>query len=154
MRPYSTDLRERVVAAMECGGSCRDVGAQFGVAPSTAGNWHRRYRRTKRYAPMAVGGDRRWKLAGEVQWIAQRLAAVPDLTLAEVRGDLAARGIEVSAVYPGRLQGSRRAGVQRTVKRLGLRFKKAIYATEQGDERFHAGGMTRRIAQIIANAEL
>ncbi|MEO6716231.1 MAG: IS630 family transposase, partial [Novosphingobium sp.] len=39
MRPYSTDLRDRVVVAMESGGSCRDVGAQFGVAPSTAGNW-------------------------------------------------------------------------------------------------------------------
>ena len=113
MRPYSTDLRERVVAAMECGGSCRDVGAQFGVAPSTAGNWHRRYRRTKSYAPLAIGGDRRWKLAEEIGWIAQRLAAVPDLTLAEVRSDLAARGVEVSY-----------AGVQRTVKRLGLRFKK------------------------------
>ena len=82
------------------------------------------------------------------------MAAVPDLTLAEVRGDLAVRGVEVSAVYPERLQGSRRAGVQRTVKRLGLRFKKTIYATEQGDERFHAGGMTRRIAQIIANLGL
>ena len=97
MRPYSTDLRDRVVAAMDCCGSYRDVGAQFGVASSTAGNW---YRRTKRYAPLAIGGDRRWKLAEEAQWIAQRLVAVPDLTLAEVRGDVAARGVEVSAVYP------------------------------------------------------
>ena len=62
---------------------------------------------------MAVGGDRRWKLAGEIGWIAQRLAAVPDLTLAEVRSDLAVRGVEVSY-----------AAVHRTVKRLGLRFKK------------------------------
>jgi putative transposase len=113
MRPYSTDLRDRVVAAMESGGSCRDVGAHFGVAPSTAGNWHRQYRRTKSYEPLAIGGDRRWKLSEEIEWIAQRLAAVPDLTLAEVRNDLAARGVEVSY-----------AGVQRTVKRLGLRFKK------------------------------
>ena len=113
MRPYSNDLRSRVVSAMEAGGSCRDVGAIFGVAPSTAGNWHRQYRRTKSYAPLAIGGDRRWKLAGEVSWIAGRLAAVPDLTLAEVRNELEARGIVVSY-----------AGVQRTVKRLGLRFKK------------------------------
>lgn len=113
MRPYSTDLRNRVVAAMESGGSCRDVGAQFGVAPSTAGDWHRRYRQTKSHTPLAVGGDRRWKLTEEVGWIAQRLAGVPDLTLAEVRNDLAARGVEVSY-----------AGVQRTVRRLGLRFKK------------------------------
>lgn len=113
MRPYSNDLRSRVVSAMEAGGSCRDVGAIFGIAPSTAGNWHRQYRRTKSYAPLAIGGDRRWKLAGEISWIAGRLAAVPDLTLAEVRNELEARGIVVSY-----------AGVQRTVKRLGLRFKK------------------------------
>ena len=113
MRPYSTDLRERVVAAMECGGSCRDVGAHYSIAPSTAGNWHLRYRRTKSYAPLAIGGDRRWKLADEVGWIAQRLAGVPDRTLAEVRGDLGARGVEVSY-----------AGVQHTMKRLGLRFEK------------------------------
>ena len=113
MRPYSNDLRSRVVAAIEAGGSCRDVGAVFGVAPSTAGNWHRQYRRTQSYAPLAMGGDRRWKLSGELGWIAERLAAVPDLTLAEVRNDLAARGVVVSY-----------AGVQRTVKRLGLRFKK------------------------------
>ena len=113
MRPYSNDLRSRVVAAVEAGGSCRDVGAVFGVAPSTAGNWHRQYRRTQSYAPLAMGGDRRWKLSGELGWIAERLAAVPDLTLAEVRNDLAARGVVVSY-----------AGVQRTVKRLGLRFKK------------------------------
>lgn len=113
MRPYSNDLRSRVVAAMEAGGSCRAVAATFAVAPSTAGNWHRQYRRTQSYAPLAMGGDRRWKLAGELGWIAERLEAVPDLTLAEVRNDLAARGVLVSY-----------AGVQRTVKRLGLRFKK------------------------------
>jgi len=52
------------------------------VAPSTAGNWHRQYRRTQSYAPFAMGGNRRWKLSGELGWPAQRLAAVPDLTLA------------------------------------------------------------------------
>ena len=66
MRPYSNDLRDRVVVAMEAGGSCRDVGAHYGIAPSTAGHWHRRYRQTKSYAPLVIGGDRRWKLAQEV----------------------------------------------------------------------------------------
>jgi transposase len=113
MRPYSNDLRSRVVAAMEAGGSCRAVAVTFGLAPSTVGNWHRQYRRTQSYAPLVMGGDRRWKLSGELGWIAERLATVRDLTLAEVRNDLAARGVVVSY-----------AGVQRTVKRLGLRFKK------------------------------
>ena len=59
MRPYSNDLRSRVVAAMEAGGSCRFVAANFEEAPSTAGNWHRQYRRTQSYAPLVMGGDRR-----------------------------------------------------------------------------------------------
>jgi len=68
----------------------------FGVAATAAGNWHRQYRRTRSYAPLAMAGDRRWKLSGELGWIAERLAAVYDLTLAEVRNDLAACVIVVS----------------------------------------------------------
>lgn len=32
-KAYSDDLRERVVAAMQSGESCRSVAARFGVAP-------------------------------------------------------------------------------------------------------------------------
>jgi putative transposase len=36
-KPYSMDLRERVVAAVETGGlSCHQAAAQFGVGVSTA----------------------------------------------------------------------------------------------------------------------
>ena len=39
-KPYSMDLRERVVAAVETGGmSCHQAAAQFGVGVSTAINW-------------------------------------------------------------------------------------------------------------------
>jgi transposase len=63
MKPYSIDLRDRVVVATEGGMSCREASARFAIAPSTAANWHRLYRRTKSYAPLAIGGNRRWKLA-------------------------------------------------------------------------------------------
>ena len=113
MRPYSDDLRGRVVAAMEGGLSCRAAAERYGVAPSTAGNWHRLYRAKKSYSPLPVGGDRRSKLLGEIDWIATHLAETPDLRLLDVQHALAGRGIAVSY-----------AGVQRTVRRLGLRFKK------------------------------
>ena len=112
-KPYSEDLRDRVVAAMATGRSCRDVGSAFNVAPSTAGNWFRRYRQTMSYAPRPMGGDRRSKLTGEANWIADRLDAASELTLGEVRDELAERGVEVSY-----------ASVWRTVRRLGLRHKK------------------------------
>lgn len=112
-KPYSDDLRERVVASMADGRSCREAGAIFGVAPSTAGNWYRRYQRTTSYSALPMGGDHRSKLTAEAGWIADRLAAVPELTLREVRGDLAGRGTAVSYT-----------SVWRMVKKLGLRLKK------------------------------
>ena len=63
-RPYSDDLRVRVVAAMEDGGDCRTVGATFGIAPSTAGNWHRLYRRTQSYSARPMG-----EITGPSCWI-------------------------------------------------------------------------------------
>ena len=76
-KAYSDDLRRRVVAAMVAGRSCRDVGAVFGVAPSTAGNWYRRYRRENSHAARPMGGDRRPKLTEHAGWIGARLAETP-----------------------------------------------------------------------------
>ena len=65
-RPYSNDLRERVVAAVEAGDSCRVVAARFGVAVSTVVKWSQRFRRTGSVAPDKVGGHRR-RVLGECQ---------------------------------------------------------------------------------------
>ena len=115
-KPYSDDLRDRVVALMASGRSCRDVAAIFNVAPSTAGNWFRRYKRTSSYSPHPMGGDHRSKLTAEAAWIAERLATVPNMTLCDVRAELARRDIQVSY-----------ASVWRTVTRLGLRLKKNVH---------------------------
>ena len=114
-KPYSDDLRARVVSSMAGGRTCREAGTIFGVAPSTAGNWYRRYHQTSGYSALPMGGDHRSKLTEQAGWIAERLSAVPELTLTEVRSDLADRGIEVSY-----------ASVWRTVRKLGLRFKKEL----------------------------
>jgi putative transposase len=98
---------------MDGGLSCRAAAERYGVAPSTAGNWHRLYRERKSYSPLPIGGDRRSKLLSELEWLGAHLAETPDLRLLDVQHALAGRGVVVS--YPC---------VQRTVKRLGLRFKK------------------------------
>jgi len=112
-KPYSEDLRDRVVAAMASGRSCREVGEAFDLAPSTAGNWYRRYRATSSYAARPMGGDHRSKLSDEAGWIADRLDEACGLTLVELRGELAQRDIAVSYT-----------SVWRMVRRLGLRHKK------------------------------
>ncbi len=51
-KPYSMDLRERVVRAVTADGmSCHAAASRFGVAPSSAIKWVRRFRDTGSAAP-------------------------------------------------------------------------------------------------------
>ncbi len=58
-RPYSLDLRERVVAAVAAGGSCRSVASTFGVSVASVVRWSQRFRASGSVAASPVGGDRR-----------------------------------------------------------------------------------------------
>ncbi|MEM6439371.1 MAG: helix-turn-helix domain-containing protein, partial [Pseudomonadota bacterium] len=50
-KPLSLDLRQRVIAAIEAGLSCRAAATRFGIAPSAAVKWHRRWRDTGSVVP-------------------------------------------------------------------------------------------------------
>ena len=95
-RPYSLDLRERVVAAVEKSGmSRRRAATQFGVGISTAINWVRRLRQTGSVAPGKMGGHKPKAIAGEHRaWLLQR-AREKDFTLRGLVAELAERGLKV-----------------------------------------------------------
>ena len=112
-RPYSNDLRERVVSAVSAGVSCRAVASRFGVSVSSVVKWSQRYRRTGSVAPGKVGGHRRRVLVPHRDFIADRLRQEPHLTLHRLRAELAARGIAVS-----------HNTIWMFLRREGLRFKK------------------------------
>lgn len=112
-RPYSNDLRERVVGAVAGGDSCRAVAARFGVSVSTVVKWSQRYRRTGSVAPGKVGGHRRRVLVSHYDFIVERLRQEPHLTLHRLKDELAQRGIAVS-----------HNTVWMFLRREGLRFKK------------------------------
>lgn len=95
-RAYSLDLRERVVAAVAAGQSCRRVASLFDVSVSSVVKWSQRFRATGSAAAQPMGGRRRFVLAGERQWLLSRIAEKPDLTLRGLLGELAERGIVVS----------------------------------------------------------
>lgn len=96
-RPYSLDLRERVVGSVEDGRSCRETARLFGVSVASVVKWSQRKRRTGSAAAKPMGRrDRPLILLPEREWLLTRLAASPDLTLRGVQGELAARGIRVS----------------------------------------------------------
>jgi transposase len=94
-RPYSIDLRERVVKAVDGGLSRRRAALLFGVAISTVIHWVRRHRDTGSVAAKPMGGDRNSRLKGERSWLLERIEAEPDLTLEEIRAELKARGLDV-----------------------------------------------------------
>src|SRR5271167_3564711 len=95
-KPYSRDLRERVVRAVEAGASCHEAAAAFEVSPSSAIRWVARWRQSGSVAAKPMGGKRS-PLDAHKAWLLDLIGAEPDLTPEEIRGRLRARGIAVSA---------------------------------------------------------
>ena len=96
-RPYSLDLRERVVASVEGGRSCRETAGLFRVSVASVVKWSQRYRATGSAAAHPMGRrNRPLILLPERDWLLARLAAKPDLTLRGVQAELAGRGVRVS----------------------------------------------------------
>ena len=95
-RPYSVDLRERVVLAVEDGSlSRREAAARFGVAVSTVIKWVQRFRRTGSVAPGQMGGHRPKKIVGAHRdWLLERTRS-GDFTLRGLVAELADRGLTV-----------------------------------------------------------
>ncbi len=95
-KPYSIDLRERVVSAVEKGGLSRHrAAAQFELGVSTVIKWVRRFRETGSVAPGKMGGHKPKAIRGEhhiflVQRIKER-----DFTLRGLVAELAERGLKV-----------------------------------------------------------
>ncbi len=116
-RAYSLDLRDRVVAAVAGGKSCSEAAVQFAVSKSSAIKWSRRKRETGSAAPGKIGGHRPFLLADQKDWLLQRMAEKPDLTVQALRDELKARGTIVSFDT-----------LWRFLRRQGLTFKKNRFA--------------------------
>jgi putative transposase len=94
-KPYSVDLRRRVVAAIETGMSRNQAAKQFGVAISTAIGWMQRVEQTGSVAPGQMGGHKPKAISGEhAVWLSQRIRA-GDFTLRELVAELGERGLKV-----------------------------------------------------------
>lgn len=113
MRPLSNDLRERVVAAVDAGATCRLVAARIGVAASTVVKWSQRYRATGSVAPGKVGGHRKRVLEAHRAFIRKGIDQTRHLTLHKLKDELVNRGVVVS-----------HNTVWMFLRREGLSFKK------------------------------
>ena len=94
--PYSTDLRDRVVARVLAGEAVRAVAAVFQLSPSTVVKWAQRFRSSGSAAPARMGGYKPRLLAAHRSFIVQRFVDEPELTLRGLQRELAERGVRVS----------------------------------------------------------
>ena len=95
-KALSVDLRDRVVAAIEAGISCRQAAVRFGVSASSAIRWRALSRRQGDVRPGPLGGDRRSaRIEAHADLILGLVKVTPDLTLAELRASLAEQGLAV-----------------------------------------------------------
>jgi len=126
-RPYSLDLRERVVAAVMAGGSCREVATAFRVSVASVVKWSQRFRASGSAAARPMGGNRPRTLEHEKDWLLGRLAEQPDVTLRALVAELLERGVMASY-----------GSVWRTVHRAGFSFKKNAVRHRTGSSRRRA----------------
>ena len=112
-RPYSNDLRERVVSSVLSGESCRVVAKRFGVSVSSVVKWSQRHRATGSVSPDKIGGYRRPILEPYRDFVVEQIERMPHLTLHGLKALLVAQGITVS-----------HQTVWEFLRREGLSFKK------------------------------
>src|ERR1700677_2492286 len=94
-KPYSMDLRERVVDYVEAGHSRRAAAAHFRVSPSFVINLMTAFRERGAVAPKELGGWRHRKLDQHRVFTLRRLSEKADIRLPELAGKLhAASGVK------------------------------------------------------------
>ena len=115
MRPYSEDLRWRVVVAVGSGMPREEVAMRFAVSISTITRWLRQQRTTGDLAPKPVPGPVAVKTQALMTVLPERLAGRADTTLEEqCRWWQEVSGVQVST-----------ATMSRALTRLGWTRKKS-----------------------------
>ena len=123
-RPYSQDLRDRVVGSVAAGRSCRATAALFGVSVASVVKWSQRWRATGSAAAKQMGGWKQLRLKRERDWLLARIAEKPDLTLRGMVAELCERGTPASY-----------GAVWRFFRHEGITFKKNSARQRAGSRR-------------------
>lgn len=130
MKPYSKDLRLKVLAAVDRGMPRAEIVRVFGVSAPTVRRYLRLRRQTGDVDPRPVPGlpARKGRMLEEA--LPRQVSRNPDLTLEEHRELFEdEHGLEVSA-----------ATVSRVLKRLGLPLKKSPSRPQSATKKSAAAG--------------
>jgi transposase len=114
-KPYSQDLRDRVIDAVERAGMTRRAAARhYEISESAAVKWLERYRRDGSREPVGHGGHRRSELMPHRDFLEAVQAEKPDVTLqALCQRLLSERGIRADTSM-----------MSRFFRRIGVTLKK------------------------------
>ena len=168
-RPYSQDLRERVVASVASGRTCRATAVLFGVSVASVVKWSQRWRASGSAAAKPMGGQRPLQLKGERAWLLARIAEKPDLTLRAVVAELAERGTPASYGAVWRFSSTRASHLKKTLHasdqdRADIARRRTRWKTHQRrldprrlvfiDETWAKTNMTRRHGHFRRGARL
>ena len=103
MKPYSKDLRLRVLSAVDAGTPMEEVAKTFSVSMPTIKRWLKRRRETGDVEPRVIPGRPARKGVMLQEWLPKHLEANDDLTLEEHREAFGEHfGQEVSTSTIGR----------------------------------------------------
>ena len=94
-RPYSNDLRARVIEAIEAGASRREVAERYELSASVVVLWAQRFEQTGSVAAKPSGGSTS-PLEEHADFLLTLIVKQPDLTLDEIVAAMAKRGISGS----------------------------------------------------------
>ncbi len=95
-RALSQDLRDRVIAAIDGGLSCRAAATRFGVSVSSAIRWRQRALEHGQAVAKPRGGDRHsGRIEAHGRFIRELVAEQGDMTLVEIQMRLIERGVSV-----------------------------------------------------------
>ena len=111
-KPYSGDLRARVIEEVATGASRREAAERYGISASVVVIWVQRWKETGNIAAKPSGGSTS-PLEDHAEFLLALIADQPDLTLDEV----------VAAMDKRRIAGSRSA-IWRFFDRRNISFKK------------------------------
>jgi transposase len=113
-KPYSQDLRVRVVEAVEGGASRREVAERYEISPSVVVIWMQRWSETGSIAAKPSGGSVS-PLDEHAEFLLGLIVEQPDMTLDEIVATMSRAGIEGS-----------RSALWRFYERHDISFKKKL----------------------------
>lgn len=112
-KPYSNDLRRRVIEAAQDGASIAETVEQLGISVSSVSRFRRLHRETGSIRPAKFGGYKGYALAAHEERVRQLVEEQPDISLSEMKGILAKEKVKVA-----------QSSIFRFLHHLQLRFKK------------------------------